>query len=183
MFTKLLTELRTKAPGLVGEFRAEWGARIDGSRASLRRSLQDTLPGLDPADVKALDDLSQPPRPSRWSISIAHTHDMGGWLAVPRPAQVGWDIELKARIKLSLVERVSSADEVARAPHPEYLWCAKESFYKALEDEQPAVVSQLTVGSWKAVGNLWRWEGLGPRNGWGFLLAHEPWLVGAMVIP
>lgn len=182
-FPRLLAEVRALNHAVLGECRPEWGARYPGSRVSIRLAMRGALPALDPADLVDLADMSEPPRPSRWSVSVSHTHDLGGWLAVPRPAQIGWDVELEARIKLSTIERVCSKDELELAPEAAFLWCAKEAFFKALEDEQPAAIPQLTIGDWTAHGvSMWRWRGLGPRNGEGILIRDGGWLIAASVI-
>jgi 4'-phosphopantetheinyl transferase EntD len=182
-FSQLLSALRPLAIGLKGDSRPEWGAHSSGSRNRLRQALAHALAPLSADDQRALADLNDPPRPSNWSISISHTHDYGGWMAVPRPAQVGWDVELSARIKRETIGRVCSAQELLDAPEAAFLWCAKEAFFKALEDEQPLSISQLTIGQWRADGvSLWRWHGLGPRNGEGILIRDGDWLMAASVI-
>jgi hypothetical protein len=104
-------------------------------------------------------------------------------MAVTRPLQVGWDVERADRIQIKTVERVCSAEEVAAAPEVGFLWCAKEAFFKALEDEQPLILSALTITGWEAVGvSMWRWQGLGPRNTSGILLHEAPWLLAGAVI-
>ncbi len=182
-FSRLLSSLRPLATGLKGESRPEWGALTPGSRHRLRQSLARSLTPLSADDQRALTDLNEPPRPSNWSVSISHTHDYGGWMAVPRPAQVGWDIELSARIKPETIGRVCSTQELHEAPEAAFLWCAKEAFYKALEDEQPVSIPQLTIGEWRADGvSMWRWRGLGPRNGEGILIRDGEWLMAASII-
>lgn len=183
-FSRLITALKKQIPGVAGECSGDWGAAVPNARKSVRNSLMTADLGWNDDDIAAIGDLSQVPRPYEWSVSISHTHDMGGWLAVPRPAQIGWDVELKTRIKKSLVKRVCSPVEVGEAPSPLYLWSAKEAFYKALEDDQPAVVTQLTVTAWLAVtSELWSWQGLGPRNGMGLLLDTGAWTMAACLIP
>ena len=73
--------------------------------------------------------------------------------------------------------------EVAKAPKKSYLWCAKEAFFKALEDDQPDVLVQLTVSDWtKAGDDLWKWKGLGPRNGAGLLIESDSWILAGCLI-
>ena len=68
-------------------------------------------------------------------------------------------------------------------PQKSLLWGAKESFFKALEDEQPAVILQLTIDEWESVApGIWSWRGLGPRNGEGLVIDSEPWILAACLI-
>src|SRR5205085_2510007 len=105
------------------------------------------------------------------SVSISHTTNFGGWIAVPRPAQIGWDVELAERIKMPIIQRVCSKEEIAEAPRPEFLWCAKESFYKALEDQQPPTIIDLSIAEWTSLApDMWSFKGYGPRNGAGVFI-------------
>lgn len=100
-------------------------------------------------------DLSKPPRPEKWSLSISHTHAFGGWVAAPRPLRVGFDVEMAARIKPVTIARISSPREIDEAPDSRFLWCAKESVYKALENEQPDAVTRLHIQGWNCTEEFW----------------------------
>lgn len=160
-----------------------WSARHQGSRGAIRESIKSAFSDWSRDDSETLLDLEHPPRPFKRSVSVSHTHDFGGWMAITRPAQIGWDIELKARIKDQVIERVCAKDELKYAPLKSLLWPAKEAFFKALEDEQPEVINQVTITDWKALTpGLWSFRGLGPRNGEGLVLDVEPWLLASCLI-
>ncbi len=182
-FARLIQELQSLAPGLHGKCELEWGSRNPGSRNSIRQSLNETLRTLSNEDQKLLADLGEPPRLREWSVSISHTHNIGGWVALKRPAQIGWDVELKSRIKSAIIERVCSEREREEALQPELLWCTKEAYYKALEDEQPLAITQLSITGWRSLSaNLSAWTGIGPRNGEGLVIDSGEWLMAACVI-
>ncbi|MGZ3722184.1 MAG: 4'-phosphopantetheinyl transferase superfamily protein [Bdellovibrionales bacterium] len=188
-FSRLISEFNkhavaTNLNALVhGQAAETWGARNHNSRTAIRESLKNSFSDWNSDDYEALKSLSEPPRPFTRSVSISHTHDFGGWMAIARPAQIGWDVELKARIKDSIIERVCVPEELDLVPHKYLLWGAKEAYYKALEDEQPAVIQQLKIDEWKSLApGLWSWRGLGPRNGEGLVLDSEPWTLAACLI-
>jgi hypothetical protein len=180
--SKLAADSESATPSY-GEGREDWGGQSPESRLKIRESIADTLGDLTGGDIEDLRELSGPPRPHLWCVSISHTLDWGGWMAIRRPTQIGWDIELKERIRLPLVERVCSEAEVVEAPLAALLWCAKEAFYKALEDEQPPTIVSLTITDWEACGEgQWTWRGLGPRNGQGLILEVDRWLLAGCVV-
>lgn len=193
IFSHLLQTLNAQIGGLRGEGHPQWGSQASDHRDQIRQSIARNLPGLNRTDLSDLTDLQKPPRPDGWCVSISHTQNWGGWMAVRRPVQIGWDVELKARIRVSVVERVSSKKELGDAPRPEFLWCCKEAFFKALEDDQPQTIPELTIADWQSQpilslstdrvdGELWTWKGLGPRNGNGLVLSHGPWLIAVSYI-
>jgi 4'-phosphopantetheinyl transferase EntD len=177
-FSRLIAELKhhPSLQGLRGQCSQTWGSQHTGSRAAIRESLKASQ-SWSVQDLSLLTDLSLPPRPFQTSVSISHTHDLGGWLSIPRPLQIGLDIELIARIQDRIVGRISSRQEFAETPLKAMLWGAKESFFKALEDEQPDLVTNLTIGDWKAIGEFTWWKGFGPRNGEGFCFVRDSWLL------
>ena len=177
-FGRLLVEVQTRlAPAVRGQAETRWGAGQPEFRVQIRTALAEALPD---ADCK---DLQIPPRPRTHSVSISHTQNLGGWMSVPRPLQVGWDVEVQTRIKHHVIERISTAEELSLSPQPTFLWPTKESFYKALEDDQPLTITELTIDTWQSLGpDLWSWRGIGPRNGSGLLLQTEKWLLAACLI-
>lgn len=182
--SRLISELQTVLPTVCGEARAQWNSKLPFTRAVIRDHIAKTLPDLRPEDMQMLADLKEPPRPFHWSVSVSHCPSLGGWIAAPRPAQIGFDVELKSRIQLDIVQRVSTSDELERAPEASFLWVAKEAFFKALEDEQPQVLSQVTILDWRALNDgLWSWQGVGAHNGTGFLVTTPTELIaGALII-
>ncbi len=183
-FQALLFHLHSLFGTVQGEFQETWGAGQLQSRQRIRQSIFSTLDELTESDTGAILDLSHPPRPDYWCVSISHCDSGGGWLATRRPQQIGWDCEAKSRIQLAVIERVSQTKELETAPDPAYLWSAKEAFFKALEDEQPAVLSNLTIESWTRTSKpgIWHWDGIGPRNCQGILIDTGATLLAAALI-
>ena len=180
-FEALLEFVRHEVPAVRGAGSNNWVG--PAARTQIRQSLAQSLPELSSADQTSAADLQAPPRLEHWSSSIAHTHDFGGWMAVPRTRQIGWDVELRRRIQPRIVERVSRAAEIEASPDPGFLWCAKEAFFKALEDFQPVTMTELTIANWQARGPaVWRFHGLGPHNAKGHLLATETHLMAAVIV-
>lgn len=142
-FSTLIQEIQKILPAARGEGQSNWNANVSDHRQQIRASLRASLGG------EGFDD--SPPRPLNWSVSISHARFFGGWLAVPRPHRVGFDVEVSERIQPRIIERVCSRQEVAECPNPAFLWCAKESYYKCMEHDQPETISQLTVSNWKAM--------------------------------
>jgi hypothetical protein len=182
-FAQLIIHLRALEPGVRGQAGREWGADYPNYRRLIRASIAETFTDWRREDLTLLKDLAQPPRPHNHSVSIAHTRDFGGWLAVPRPARIGWDAEVKSRIHPRVIERVCQPAEIEQAPQTAYLWPAKEAFFKALEDEQPEVLHRLTVAEWNRLApGAWTWKGLGGREGGGVLLDSGVWIFAACLI-
>ena len=143
-FSTLMQKIHKVLPSSRGEGQALWNAKALNHREQIRESMRTSLGGGGFGD--------SPPRPLDWSVSISHSSTFGGWLAVPRPHRVGFDVELAERIQPRIIERVCSRQEIAECPNPAFLWCAKESYYKALEHEQPETITQLNVTDWKVIG-------------------------------
>jgi 4'-phosphopantetheinyl transferase EntD len=168
---------------LYGEGYEDWSGQSRHHRSKIRESITDTLADLTESDVEDITDLAYPPRPHLWCVSISHTLEGGGWMAVRRPLQVGWDIEMKDRIRLAVIERVCSKKEIHDAPLPALLWCAKEAYFKALEDEQPSTVVQIEISGWEALDkSTWTWQGVGPRNAKGVILEADRWFMAACLV-
>lgn len=184
-FERLLNQARKTEPTVQGQWSLNWGAQTLHSRTQIRTAISNALQDLGDADIQALENLGETPHLHDWSVSISHTHNAGGWFAAHRPTQIGWDVERCERIKPVILQRVCTEDEMTAAPESAFLWCAKESFFKALEDFQPVAIPQLTISDWHRVEqNLWSWRGFGPRNGTGFLVAQDEWLLAvSLVVP
>ena len=85
------------------------------------------------------------------SHSISHCPDIGGFAHTnDSGVQIGFDIELNARLEPRLAERVSHPQEsYQEASSPAIFWCAKEASYKALRGPlQPKVISEIRLGNW-----------------------------------
>ncbi|GIL17307.1 MAG: hypothetical protein BroJett040_10580 [Oligoflexia bacterium] len=82
--------------------------------------------------------------------SISHTSLLGGFAYTREPLQIGFDLEVTDRVRPEIIQRMSTPAELAAAPGPAHLWCAKEAIFKALVGAtQPQVISALEVGDWK----------------------------------
>jgi hypothetical protein len=80
--------------------------------------------------------------------SISHCSEAGGILFSSQPC--GFDLELKERVSLSLVQRVSAAEEIDQLSsiglHPAFLWTTKEASWKATRKfVQPATISSMKI--------------------------------------
>lgn len=139
-FSDLILELKKQIPKAIGVGSWAWSSINAQHRELIRQSISTQLNIDCPSE--------SPPRHHDWSISISHCKSFGGWLAVPRPWQIGFDVEEIARINLKIIERSCTADEVKNAPRPQLLWCAKEACYKSLEDNQPQAISHIKIASW-----------------------------------
>ena len=138
------------APDFRGEVRPDFGAGTEGHRDAIRGHLARVLGVTDPT----VTNLSAPPELNHWSVSITHTLDRGGWLAVPKPRRIGFDLEVRARVREATVRRMCSPEEVARVGDLALLWSAKEALFKAMAKGQPATLSQLKIAEWTTEGAL-----------------------------
>lgn len=156
----LIARIQRFEPKAVARFSEDFSALHAGHRLRIRKSIATTL-GAGPSVLE----LGEPPRLKDWSVSISHCDNLGGWVAVPRPLKVGIDIEIQTRLNDKLIRRISQDGELINIPDPTFLWCAKEAYWKALEDQQPTAVTQIRVTNWmeKAEGE-WRFSSQGLRG-------------------
>jgi hypothetical protein len=143
-FQQLIAELTKIEPRLKAQGNVSFGSNQTEHRRYIRDSLQTYLPS-----EQGLQDLNSIPRPENWSVSISHAKPFGAWLAVPTPKRIGFDCEERSRIRMEVIERACQKSEIESAPQMEFLWCAKESIYKALGPEQPQAITQITVNAWE----------------------------------
>ncbi len=109
-----------------------WGSQNTGHRALLHQ-----------------EHLRQNPDNSLFH-SISHSPGLG--ILVLANVPVGVDVERSQRVEAPIVARVSSSEELQRAPSPAALWCAKEACFKALRPyNQPSVLSKISVGEWQNI--------------------------------
>lgn len=114
-------------------------------RDSLASKLAMLAPSKDPSSVRELSHLPEHPL---FEISISHCRAMGGYVLVPKPHCVGFDIEEIARVKETVAERVTNAKDT-KAPSAAHAWAAKEAIYKCLNSShQPEVIADIAVHSW-----------------------------------
>lgn len=123
--------------------RSEWGAEYPSARALIRAEISKQV-GKDVSDLASLPDTEE------FSVSISHCNGHGGFIAVRKPASVGLDVELFARVPEKSVARMSTPDEMREAPTPAHLWAAKEAVFKALRGtDQPQAISSITIANWQ----------------------------------
>lgn len=117
-------------------------------KQDIRRSLEAALDKRGWRSPK--DDLfDSPPYSPKFSVSISHSPVGGGFAVVPKPFQVGLDIEDEARLTERIVDRVCLEGEMSDAPDWRHLFTAKEAVFKALwERDQPATISQIRICDW-----------------------------------
>lgn len=177
-FHSLIQQLKRHSPKLRAGANPEWGSEVSGHRGEIRASLKKSLEKDCKDDLACFDDMDEPPRPKKWSVSISHTKGFGAWIAIPRPLRVGLDIEDPARVTQAVIERTCSPDEMEAAPELSYLWCAKEAYYKSLEGDQPDAITQISIGDWNDLGGgLYGYRGHdGAKPGAGLLLEADGYL-------
>jgi 4'-phosphopantetheinyl transferase EntD len=117
------------------------------------------------------------------SLSHGHHHSLIGW--TPTKLKIGVDIESLDRLTSKIVERVSTAEELASAPDPQYIWSAKEAAFKACYPRHN-VVSFVEVVDWTlAKKNHWTFA-VGPKNhseGYGELCLIERHSIAFFTLP
>ncbi len=169
-FQRLIEKIQSFDSRMALDIQSEFASVEPRYRENIRSSLHKQF-GSD-----QVLDLNLRPSTMGWSISVSHCRGAGGWVAVPEPRRVGFDLELRDRIREEAVARVVAPDELKMAPHYSYLWCAKEAFYKALGDEQPGTFSQVRVADWRGLGpGLWSF----PK---GLLIEEGPLLAAICII-
>lgn len=174
----LIERFREFAPGLEGHLAEEFSSRHKDHRKEIRRALRKSL-GL----AAEVEDLSHPPKPDGWSVSISHCHELGGWVAVRDPRKIGFDLEVRDRLHPRLIERISNPGELDKIPDGCYLWCAKEAYFKALAKDQPVAVTQLYIDKWEPAGpGAFTYKGAGNPIGRGLILNAGPLLVSICII-
>lgn len=146
---RLTQRIQTFEPKVLSAFSEDFASNRPDHRNKIRAAIADALGTLEESERAKLLNLDEVPRLKNWSVSISHCAALGGWLAAPLPLKVGLDIEVKRRIHDKLIKRIAAPEELKSIPDPAFLWCAKESYYKALASDQPAVITQLVIGGWK----------------------------------
>lgn len=182
-FPGIIEELRRLDASVFGESHSGWGSESEGHRQEIRLNLQNALAKAGAQDLEQITDLRKAPRISDFSISISHTKGFGAWLACERPNRIGFDIENAARISREVCARVCSETEMSAAPRFEFLWCAKEAYFKALEKDQPAIITPLRISNWeKQKEGLFAFEASYAQPAYGFVLELPPYILAACLI-
>lgn len=143
------------------DLESAWSSETPGSRLLIRQALSHKMPSG--ADDRSIFDLNQIPRPEGLAVSISHCRTLGGFASSREAAKIGadlgFDVELEARIKSDVVARVSTQSELAAVPLRAYLWVAKEAAFKALFHKLPKAekfhLSQLQIGNWSETTDGW----------------------------
>lgn len=181
-FHALLSAVQKYYPESKGLCSEQWSAGQQSYRSLLRQSIAQTL-NLNESQSKIVNNLEQPPQLKEWSVSISHCPIWGGWLAVPRPAQIGFDIELLKRLRPEVIERISTQEELKNAPDRRLIWGAKEAFYKALEKKQPPTILDLKIENWnKQAPNQYSFRGHSTQSGEGMIICSADLLFAFCLI-
>jgi hypothetical protein len=152
-------------------------------RNIIRASLALGLPHLTDDEKALMLDLNHRPSLPDWSISVSHSPVYGGWVAIERPWQIGFDLESLPRIQPATVARIAAPDEIAASPDTRFLWSAKEAYFKALETYQPLTISELKIGEWELKGeNFWTYRGYGEHPGQGYLCVYGELLIALSLV-
>jgi hypothetical protein len=120
---------------LILQVKKEWGSDVLLHGEKIKESLKETL-----LHFKGVG-----------HSSISHATGAGGYAYLPElNYQIGFDVELRSRVRPALVNRIcKNKDELLAARLPENLWVAKESAFKALQGEtQPKVISEIEIDHW-----------------------------------
>lgn len=167
---RIIDSIQSFDSQLVCEVKTDFASSEPQYREKIRASLQARFGN------RRLLDLKLRPSTDGWSISVSHCRSIGGWVAIPQPRRIGFDLELIDRIREEAVARVATPEEIQKAPHFSYLWCAKEAYYKALGHEQPGTFSQVSVTDWREHGSgQWRFPN-------GLLIDDGPFLAAICII-
>ncbi|MCB9073824.1 MAG: 4'-phosphopantetheinyl transferase superfamily protein [Bdellovibrionaceae bacterium] len=126
------------------------GSQHKDHRTLLRKMISDTLVAEGHSAPEHVDDLDQRLQHDSLSISVSHTIDASIFAWIPKPLQVGVDIELVNRITDPVIERVSTEEEVNTAPDVKLLWTAKEAVFKAISP-QAKTMSEIEIYNWQPV--------------------------------
>ena len=167
-FQRLVSVVRNTYPELRAAADSRWGATNRDHRNVIRQAVAADLPNLGADQQGQLMKLGGRPQPAGWSLSISHTPEMGGWMALPLPTHIGFDVETGSRVQPKVIERVCSRLEIAEAPKLTFLWAAKEACYKSLPPElQPNTFGALTIREWSQAGpGIYAFAASTPGQGW-----------------
>lgn len=130
----------------------DWSSCESNHRLLVRKDIKHQLKLLDDTVL----DLEKIPELPHGFVSISHSLQVGGYVYSP-VSMVGLDIESTHRVNPDIIRRVSTQEELAIAPTPAHLWCAKEALYKALRGiSQPKTISAIQFSSWQPIGDFYK---------------------------
>lgn len=141
LFHKVENEIRNRFPeiDLLAEVRPEWGSAHDSHRDHIR-SVAD----------------------QHREYSISHARAAGGFVAIRessgRTPALGFDIEMRARVRPVIIQRILNRSDDIRKDAPQALiWSAKEAAFKALKgSDQPDVITEISLSEFKPISDeIW----------------------------
>jgi 4'-phosphopantetheinyl transferase superfamily len=149
-FQGLIRLLKKHAPQISVELSARYASEAPEYRAKLRAALHERF-----QEARLLD-LNQIPELPNGFVSISHCRSLGGYALSKYP--VGFDIEEAARVQWTFLERMWHPDD-EKGPSAALHWCAKEAAFKSMGAQQPAVISQIGIHSWRPLAdNVYSFE-------------------------
>jgi 4'-phosphopantetheinyl transferase superfamily len=114
-------------------------------RQNIRRDIVEKYRSqLSDSEREYILDLNHLPKSKTLYFSISHCPDLGGYAVADR--QVGFDLEIRARITERLVSRISTAEEIKKCPEFQYIWVAKEAVLKLMKPG--TLVSSIQIQNW-----------------------------------
>ena len=125
-------------------------------RLKVREHLVKTI-NLYTQDEEEIERLRLPglrPRSRVGHLALSHCHLMGGFLlGLQKNVGLGFDVEIVQRISWKAVARISENDELISAPHPSFLWTAKEATFKCLPDNENCTLKDSLISQWSELSN------------------------------
>lgn len=158
MFTRPLNEeLQAQMNDFLGTtdirlfLKTDWSSSSPMGRHEIRRHIFLNIE----ADEQILN-LNNLPICESGSLSISHNRQMGGYVHTNQNFQLGFDIEVSARLNDSNVRLFASTEEIRNARGAPILWTAKEAAYKCLPRVlQPTVIGEIELTNWRHPKNNW----------------------------
>ncbi len=153
---------------LILNIQSYWNSLVENHRRLIRLDLYNQLkqfkhPIPSPSNILNLN--SHPTTP-HFSISISHCPLAGGYALVPKPYQIGIDIEDSNRLTESVINRISTADERQASPSMCALWVAKEASFKVIQNDlNLKTFSKVKITQWVNIKkNQFMFEILSPSK-------------------
>lgn len=171
----------------------DWGSKNSQYRQQLRQGLFQEL--RKNGDMRAPESqilsLEQLPRSEIFSISVSHSHALGGFALSKKAKALGLDIELSGRVKQSVINRMTPRAQPSTAdlPSATHQWVAQEASFKAFSRLFPIkVLSKIIVSKWDLrsdEGDLNQARFISDFNGVsanGVIVSHENHLIAICTI-
>ena len=164
---ELLEIIKEVFPGL--EFTlvldTEWSSLKPESRIQIREAILAHAKKVgflfDETEEQLVLDLSSPPHPKNFAVSISHSPVAGGFAFIGMQRDIGFDLEVSERIEEKTIARVSTEKELFAAPSPAHLWVAKEAAFKAFGSDKLKTMSQIETSNWIPLkNNFWAFKAL-----------------------